>query len=501
MVWYPWQVPQFTRFPFLPPGAPASSVEALIDACVAMPAEGQPLKEFRNRLKQSKLWSREDAGDTLRFLRLAKSKTVRPSELISELQAAADVDARKTLLAERLWHANPILFKSVFDLLAERPFTRDEISTYLQSTAYRGQAPSNSQVRLWLQLATGLGLLKVVGIAIKIDSAGEEFGERVKDFDLEEFLEEDVPEPELAAGDETEGVSAPVDEQSEAAPTAAAQTVAAAPPTVPYSSPLGRARPVPVARFADGIGGFGDELLGETRERIAEWWAEQTPVARFASAADFGIGSESWMEGADEALYRLAVAAALAFRLGRSTEAVVAAFTGLDKAGVLADLYFGTAPDSLPEAVDSQSLMLASLVARRCAEAPELAVTLEKQKDAAGAFSELEGALGRGLFSLELFWMMRALGEIGALRLDDIETYSALPTRLVRDTLFRLGFIESPYASGSSQLALAAVAASKAAPSPAPDSVLEGFALAARCQYDCPHRRGCEYACRERSDS
>lgn len=125
---------------------------------------------------------------------------------------------------------------------------------------------------------------------------------------------------------------------------------------------------------------------------------------------------------------------------------------------------------------------------------------LEKHDTAAAAFAALDGALGRGLFEIELFWMMRALKDLGVLRYEDLDDYTALPLRLVRDTLFRLGFIASPYAHDKERLAAAATAARKAtgAASPA-DDVLTSFALAAGCAYDCPHAKKCDYPCRERT--
>jgi hypothetical protein len=111
----------------------------------------------------------------------------------------------------------------------------------------------------------------------------------------------------------------------------------------------------------------------------------------------------------------------------------------------------------------------------------------------------LDEALGRGLFKLELFWIMRSLSAIGAIRFDDLDDLTALPTRLVRDTLFRLGFVDSPYAHDSAALIEAARATRQAAGDAAPaDAVIEGFATSAGCSYDCSHRKKCEYACRER---
>jgi hypothetical protein len=156
-------------------------------------------------------------------------------------------------------------------------------------------------------------------------------------------------------------------------------------------------------------------------------------------------------------------------------------------------------PGAFHERLDARALMLASLVVRRCAEYPDLAVSLEQQKSAAEVFATLEGALGRGLFRIELFWMMSMLSKLGVIRHDDLADYTVVPHRLVRDVLFRLGFISSPYAADSASLAAAAKAARRmAGAAAAPEEVIGGFALAMSCAYDCGHKKGCDVPCRER---
>jgi hypothetical protein len=204
------------------------------------------------------------------------------------------------------------------------------------------------------------------------------------------------------------------------------------------------------------------------------------------------------MESADEVVYRVAVAAALAFRLDRDRNAVLAAFTALDKANVLADLYQGTVPENLPAQVDARALMLASLAARRCAEVPELASQIDGRASAADAFASLDAALGRGLFRTELFWIMDMLSKLGVIRYDDLANFTVTPHRIIRDTLFRLGFIDTPYASDPAALSMAATAARKAVPEGPAHEILTLFTLACGCAYDCPNRKNCDYPCRER---
>ncbi|HUH02013.1 MAG TPA: hypothetical protein VML75_08445 [Kofleriaceae bacterium] len=499
-------MPQLTEFPYLPAGQPDDAVARLVSLCRDFPPDGESFKVFRNRLRALDLWDRERLPALQKFLRLEGGDQVRPSALVSEIAGADSGSA----IAERLWHVNPVLFKTIIERLADRVSPPGELYSYLDSFAYRGTPVPRAQLESWVHLARGLGVLKRIGIALGVGDRAVEFFDRAQKLDIEEFLEEDEPEAIAAplvdgtAGGEEGDAAAPVGDATTpiatSRPTTAPAPIGAALAGARLSSPIGTGVPVALARFA-GAAQLSEDILGETAQRLEVWWQQQAEPPAGYALEDFGIDTEAWMSGSEEALYRIAVAAAFVFRLDAERQTVQAVFRALDRANVLADLYYGTAPEVLPDGVDSKALMLASLVARRCAEAPDLAATLEKQADAAAAFTMLDASLGRGLFKIELFWIMGRLRDLGALRFEDLDDYAALPTRLVRDTLFRLGFIESPYAPDANALAVAAAAARRATGGvPAPHEVLVGFAVAAGCAYDCPNRRGCDVACRERSE-
>jgi hypothetical protein len=476
---------------------------ALVRVCKETPAKGEPFREFRTRLRAAKLWDRERPAVILRFLG-ASGATVMPSIFMQALAAANGDDEIAIAILDRVWHLNPLLGKTILELVAQRTYHKDELYKHLASAAYQGIVPSRPALETWLQIAIGTGLLRTLGIAVTVGPRAERYMQLAANTDVEEFLAEDRPEPEPVI---------PVFSEDDAAAPADATApessvpVAAAPPSSPLPAPLrhlsaegvpnprGRERPVPPSRFAQG---FADDVLAETTARIGAWWTEvaRPPVAYQPS--DFGLDAEAWVEGADEVVYRIAVAAALAFRLDRDRAAVTAAFAALDKAGVLGDLYQGTVPENLPAQVDARALMLASLAARRCAEVPELASQLDGRPSAADAFAALDAALGRGLFRIELFWILDMLSKLGVIRYADLGDFTVTPHRIVRDTLFRLGFIDSPYASGAPALTAATKAARKAVPQGAADEILTLFALSAGCAYDCPHRKQCDFPCRER---
>ena len=496
-------MPQVVELP--PIGQDArGALAALVRVCKETPAKGEPFRELRNRLRAAKLWDRHRPAVLLRFLGTGGA-TAMPSLFMQALAAANGDDETAIAVLDRVWHLNPLLGKTVLELVAQRAYHKDEIYKHLASAAYRGIVPSRPALETWLQIAIGTGLLRTLGIAVTAGPRAERYTALGAALDADEFLAEDRPDPEPVIPHVVEDEAAPV--EAAAAESSIPVTAAAAAAGSPLPAPLrhltiegvpcprNRERVVATSRFVQG---FSDEILDETKQRIAAWWAEANQPSPTYQPADFGLDAEAWVEGADEVVYRVAVAAALAFRLDRDRAAVLSAFSALDKAGVLGDLYQGTVPENLPAQVDARALMLASLAARRCAEVPELASQLDGRASAAEAFAALDAALGRGLFRTELFWIMDMLAKLGVIRYADLGDFTVTPHRIVRDTLFRLGFIDSPYASNGPALTAATRASRRAVPDGPADEILATFALACGCAYDCSHRKTCGFPCRER---
>jgi len=496
-------MPQVVEFP--PIGQSAGALVGLVRVCKEMPAKGEPFREFRSRLRGAKLWDRERPQVLFRLLGTGGA-TVMPSVFMQSLAAASGDDAIAETVMDRVWHLNPVLGKAVLEMVAQRAYHKDEIYKQLASIAFKGVLPSRPALESWLQIALSTGILKNIGIAVQLGPRAERYLALASGIDFDEYISEDKAEaePVIPTSGDDDGTAAPTEA---AGPDGSIPNAAAAPAGSPLPAPLrhlsadgvpsprNRERPVPVSSFAQG---FTDEVRAETTGRIASWWSDANKASLTYAPADFGIDPEAWVEGADEVVYRIAVAAALAFRLDRDRSSVIAAFNALDKSGVLGDLYQGTVPENLPAQVDARALMLASLAARRCAEVPELASQLEGRASAAEAFAALDTALGRGLFRTELFWIMDMLAKLGVVRYDDLGDFTVTPYRIVRDTLFRLGFIDTPYANDAATMSAAARAARKAVPSGAADEILTLFALGCGCAYDCAHRKTCDFPCRER---
>jgi hypothetical protein len=495
---------------FIPAGADVrAQLVALARVAKDIPAGGEPFRELRTRMRAAKVWDRDRPAAALRVLGVG-GNTVTPSPFVTKLQGLVTDDDLLDAVLDRYFELNPLLWKTLFELLGQRAHGKDELVKYLGSFAYRGKLPSRPDLEHYFAALVAGGVARQLGIALVLGPRAERYATQVAGLDVDELLDSDVPVPEpvIPRDDEVPAavvVEAAPDDGSAAVATGAAPREASPLPAYlrhlarldpPPPSPRGRDRAVPQSRFA--VGDFAPDVLDETTRRIGAWAAELGGVTPAYAPADFGFDAEAWVEGSDEVIYRIAVAAALVFRLDAERDGVLRAYRALDQAAVLGDLYHGTVPEQLPAAVDARALMLASLAARRCAEAPELAATIEQQKSAAEAWTVLEGSLGRGLFRLELFWILGMLGQLGVIRFDDLGEVTALPHRIVRDTLFRLGFVASPYAPDNAALLAASRAARKAAGGEPADEIVARFAIAAGCSYDCAHRKTCDFPCRER---
>ncbi len=477
------------------------AMQALVKVCKDTPAKSEPFRELRQRLRAAKLWDREKPATMLRFLGVGGAQ-ITPSPFMHAIATASGDDALAIAIFDRVWELNQVLGKSIVDLVAQRAYGKDELSKHLNSAAFKGVVPSRPHLETWLQIGLACGVLRTIGIAVAVGPRFDRYAQLAGSLDIDELIAEDKPLPEPVIPTIVEDEAAPADALPETSiPVAAAAPAGSVlPPPLRHlsadgiPSARGRERAVPLSRFA---GGFSDEVLGETASRIAAWRAEITAPQAY-QPSDFGLDPEAWVENADEVVYRTAVAAALAFRLDRDRAGVIAAYRALDQAGVLADLYQGTVPENLPAQVDARALMLASLAARRCAEVPELASQLDGRASAGEAFAALDAALGRGLFRAELFWIMDMLARLGVIRYDDLGEFTTTPHRMVRDVLFRLGFVASPYAPDAASLGAFARAARRAVPTGPADEILALFALSAGCAYDCSHRKACDYPCRER---
>src|SRR5688572_32014155 len=218
---------------------------ALVRVCKETPAKGEPYREFRSRLRGAKLWDREKPAVLLRFLGVG-GQLITPSATMQALAAANGDDALSQVVLDRVWELNPLLMKTILDLVAQRTYHKDEISKHLSSAAYSGVVPSRPALEVWLQIAIGAGLLRTLGIAVAPGPRADRYIAQAAALDVEEFLAEDKPLAEPI-------IPTVVDEEAAAAaPTEAAVPEGSVP--VAAAAPVGSPLPAPLRHLsAEGV--------------------------------------------------------------------------------------------------------------------------------------------------------------------------------------------------------------------------------------------------------
>src|SRR5512139_865993 len=116
-------MPQVVELPPIGQDARGALV-TLVRVCKETPAKGEPFKEFRGRLRAAKLWDRERPAVMLRFLG-ASGATVMPSPFMQTLAAANGDDEVALAILDRVWHLNPLLGKTVLELVTQRAYHKD----------------------------------------------------------------------------------------------------------------------------------------------------------------------------------------------------------------------------------------------------------------------------------------------------------------------------------------------------------------------------------------
>src|SRR5689334_258284 len=105
---------------------------ALQRVCKETPAKGEPFREFRSRLRAARLWDRDRPVVMLRFLGVG-GQTIVPSAFMQTLGACTGEDDTAVAVLDRMWQLNPLLGKTVLDLIAQRAYHKDEIYKHLVS--------------------------------------------------------------------------------------------------------------------------------------------------------------------------------------------------------------------------------------------------------------------------------------------------------------------------------------------------------------------------------
>ncbi len=223
---------------------------------------------------------------------------------------------------------------------------------------------------------------------------------------------------------------------------------------------MGSAPAVRIGQFR-----LDESLVSDNLRAVFVWW-QQRPGGKLLTAADYGFNKEMFEEDVVYGLFRLSALALQLFRYGGRLNVGKGgqSYAMLDQMGFYSNLIRST------QSVDD--ILLALLDGGMAGRAEDLAnlhylivirralrnLGEEGVKSLLAAESMADVVMGLwehiGHFQLtyEILWVARELAAMGVLTCEDAQVIGVVPLPKVRETAFRLGFIETPYAADFAHL-------------------------------------------------
>ncbi|MCA9521842.1 MAG: hypothetical protein KC609_12750, partial [Myxococcales bacterium] len=155
-------------------------------------------KEFRDWLKEQMLWDKEAWPVVWPLLDVKVGERLHLGDFAAKLLATDDEDEARKLLYQRLLKRNEILCKYVFEALDERLHSTHELYRLITSYVYPGEYITLVNFQHWIKWMAAIGYIKFVGIRWGLSEIARAEIERIKQIDVEEILEDERLEREVA---------------------------------------------------------------------------------------------------------------------------------------------------------------------------------------------------------------------------------------------------------------------------------------------------------------
>lgn len=202
-----------------------------------------------------------------------------------------------------------------------------------------------------------------------------------------------------------------------------------------------------------------ETLVAQNLHAVQAWWRTR-PGGRLLTAADYGFSKADFDEDAVYALFCLSALALQLFRYGGklNTSKGGQSYAMLKQMGFYSNLIRSSQPvdEILIGLLDGGManraedlgnlhylLIIRHALGKLGADGVKL---LLSGAHAADVVTGLWEHIGRFHLTYEIIWMFRELADMGVLTCEDAGAIGAVPLAKARETAFRLGFIETPYA-------------------------------------------------------
>lgn len=189
---------QQVEFPAIPNTKPAQ-YEGVVRGLLGFVVREKPdFKGLKKYMRSRSIFEREGLQELIEFVGI-KAPPSGPASLTKEGQVLYDLDDsaewRKTLflqIAER----NEILVKSVFDALAERLYSVNEMYRVITSYVYPGKVITLPHFKNWMSWVEATGMIKYIGIRWGPSADVKNVEGYLAGIDIEDILEEEEDDEE-----------------------------------------------------------------------------------------------------------------------------------------------------------------------------------------------------------------------------------------------------------------------------------------------------------------
>ena len=428
------------------------------------------------------------------------------------LEADDDVAGRETI-ARHLIALNPLMAKYCLEALdtehGGRLHSTNEFYRMLTSFVYPGEKPTLTSFKAWVEWAVGANLLKLVGVRWAIGEVGLRELPRLRALDSEEFMEEELAaasataEAEAAAATDAE-TAAPIEDEAAVAP-ASDESIAPAPSTPQAAAPSRPQKTTPPTRPAERIHVAPAQIkasdLDTTRDLLVTWH-DQFVGRSTITARRVGLDP---LRKSPALTYEMAFAALLLGR-GIAPETVQTVFDAFRGPGLLLNMGKGKFPSDGFASLMSRSTDRAFVAACEAAiHLPRLfKVTTDPMPLVTGSDPrEFAWNLYRRLYEpvapLAPFYLARFLWEASMVPAD-LAAVALVPTDVVRENAFRIGFVDRLYCASFGDLLDVALQLADRFGPPGFEGPLaqthEGFG----CAFRCSRVASCPLSCREKGE-
>lgn len=502
---------QRVKFSILPNTREDDYVNTLQIIYATIQSKKMNKKDFREFLSERNLWKKEDMPILFEILEISYSEPVSFGDFGRRFLEVDEEPQKKEILFFHIMRMNPILVKYVIESLdvdaGGRIHSTNELYKIISSYVYPGKYITLFDFQNWIKWIHASGAVKVVGVRWGLGEMGKRLLPKIKAIDVDEVLEEEKEEEKV---EEIEECVVVEEKKIDEIPEEKEKVILKKEEVIFVEEKISELKdserevmeeePLPKEMMSS------EEELFENAKKIKVWW-QGYPYKKTIKIETLGINQDLFIKNRDLFLYKLSFLSILHSR-----------FEDEDKSNIIKFLnelyslgFFEKTLDNELEILNFLKNLPSSFSDPFFLKSIELFVHLPRIKDFWKRYSLLEDAKsGREfvthlyekvfspLFPLAPFYFLQIMVRLKLLP-THFESCSSIPVREVRESVFRLGFIDSVYALDFQHLVIISERLSRFFDEDTDfeesiNHMKEGFG----CKFRCPNIKGCSFYCREK---